>query len=97
MDHCAGDEDLKATAHSTARIVDVMLIFSHERVGLPLFAPAAPMGQSPSSIRATTGERPGGIQSQPRVVAARSRVAATAGSPSIRCGTEPGSRRLPSR
>jgi hypothetical protein len=36
-------------------------------------------------------------QSQPSVVAARSRVAATAWSPSTRCGTESGSRRLPSR
>ena len=36
-------------------------------------------------------------QSQPRVVVARNKVAATAGSPSTRCGTEPGSRRLPSR
>jgi hypothetical protein len=37
------------------------------------------------------------VQSQPSVVAARSRVAATPGSPSTRCGTESGSRRLPSR
>ena len=37
------------------------------------------------------------LQSQPSVVAARSRVAATAGSPSTLWGTESGSRRLPSR
>lgn len=36
-------------------------------------------------------------QSQPSVVAACSRVAATTGSPSTEWGTESGSRRLPSR